>query len=650
MSTLRGAGACTMGSLPKRAAVVAFSLQRVYELAERLRQRRGGVAVVIGALSPRARNAQVAMYQAGEVDVMVATDAIGMGLNLDLDHVAFADLRKYDGRVARDLDPSELAQIAGRAGRYVKDGTFGTLAPLGPLSPALTDLLEQHRTVPVRRLVWRNADLDFSSTEALARSLKAEPPRKLLRRIDRAEDHDALGALVADEAVRKRAVGEEAVRLLWEVCSIPDYRQLLFEDHARLLARIYGELAGPRGKLDDAWIGAELARIEQSPRDLETLMDRVAEIRLWNYVAHQPRWLDDAEAIQERARQVEDTLSDALHDALVARFVEVRSKSRAIPPAPRSSQGGRAPAPAARGSDRGDASARPASPFAALEALRKNLPRQPGAAPDTPSPRSIDALVEAIVEAPHEAIAVDARGVIAVDGQAVGRLASGRELASPEVLVTLELDAGARLRVARRLTAFGRDLVAELLDPLRALPPLSSWGRGLVHLIERRLGTVLASEASAQLAGLEPADRAALERAGVVLGHAVVYLPDLLKPYAIARRAALASAYLGVRASVSWPRGNEVSGAPQRGVDETLYGVVGYPVVAGRAIRADLLERSVRRLAREPDVRDDKLGGWLACSAREAALVRESLGAAIALARVEHERTTPSGDGDLPSP
>jgi ATP-dependent RNA helicase SUPV3L1/SUV3 len=577
------------------------------------------------------------MFQAGEVDAMVATDAIGMGLNLDLAHVAFADLRKYDGRQARELELSELAQIAGRAGRYVRDGTFGTLAPLPSLPPTLVEALEQHRVPSVRRLVWRNDDLDFTSIEALVRSLKAEPTRKLLRRIDRAEDHDALVALASLDEVRGHVRGAEAVARLWEIASVPDFRQLLFEDHVRLLARFFAELTGPRGRLDPEGVHAELSRIEKSPTDIETLMDRIAEIRLWNYVAHQPGWLASPSEIQERARAVEDRLSDALHAALVSRFVEVTRTTRAIPPAPRSSERG-APLPSTA---KAVPAARGSSPFAALAGLRDKLGRGPDHDRESAGARVLPEreLVEALVEASHEDFAVDPRGVVSFGGRAVGRLAPGRDLLSPELVVTLELDAGARLRVARRLTAFGRDLVTELVGPLRDVADddrvgvrLSSWGRGLVHLLERRLGTVLASEASAQLTGLEPGCRARLERAGVVLGAAAVYVPELLKPRKIERRAALASAYLGTRANVAWPTGHEVSGLPERGVEEAIFGVVGYPVVAGRAVRADVLERAVQRLARSPEASPDQLGSWLGCRGSEARRIREALAPAIALA------------------
>src|SRR5262249_681315 len=234
LSQLADAGTCKLSRLPSRSAVVCFSSQEGDDPADQLRRLRGGAAVVLGALSPRTRNAQVALYQSGEVDHLVATDAIGMGLNLDVSHVAFASLRKFDGRDVRELDAAELAQIAGRAGRYLADGTFGTLLPLR-LPHEVASAIESHRFPPVRRLRWRNADLDRSSVAALVASLRRRPHLRCLRLTDDAEDAVALGALARDDSVRRLARGSEAVGLLWDVARIPDYKKLLTESHVALL-------------------------------------------------------------------------------------------------------------------------------------------------------------------------------------------------------------------------------------------------------------------------------------------------------------------------------------------------------------------------------------------------------------------------------
>ncbi|MCH8036346.1 MAG: hypothetical protein IIC53_04390, partial [Proteobacteria bacterium] len=324
-STLTYSGACKLTRLPPRSAVVAFSAAEVYAMAELLRRQRGGTAVVLGALSPRTRNAQVAMFEAGEVDYLVATDAIGMGLNLDLDHVAFAKLVKFDGRNVRRLSPAEVGQIAGRAGRHMSDGTFGTTGEVGALEPDLVEAVEAHRFDPLRALYWRNRDLDFRSPRLLLRALERRPPEPELIRVRKADDLTALAALARDPEIAELAGNPGAVRLLWEVCQVPDFQQILSDQHARLLGRIYRFLAAGEERLPEDWVARQIDRIDRSDGDIDTLTARIAHIRTWTYVANRGDWLDDAGHWQERTRAVEDKLSDALHERLTQRFVDRRA-------------------------------------------------------------------------------------------------------------------------------------------------------------------------------------------------------------------------------------------------------------------------------------------------------------------------------------
>ncbi len=323
-SRLRWSGCDELSDLPPRSAVVAYSVEQVYAVAERLRRRRGGAAVVLGALSPRARNAQVALYQNGDVNYLVATDAIGMGLNMDIDHVAFAAVRKFDGQQVRELGAAELAQVAGRAGRYRTDGSFGTLAEVGPLAPDLIAAIEGHSFEPERRIYWRNTDLDFGSADSLVESLRMPPPRRFMAMTERAEDSGALLRLLQDPEVRRRARGEAAVRLLWSVCRVPDYRKLLVDEHTEMLTSLYLQLSGPKGRVDTDWMAERLARQDRIGGDADTLTTRIAFIRSWTYITHQAGWIGDAAGWQGRAREIEDRLSDALHTQLTRRFVDHR--------------------------------------------------------------------------------------------------------------------------------------------------------------------------------------------------------------------------------------------------------------------------------------------------------------------------------------
>src|SRR5215813_4018750 len=323
-STLTYAGTKKLTRLLRRSAVVAFSAADVYELAELMRRQRGGCAVVMGALSPRTRNAQVAMYQAGEVDYLVATDAIGMGLNMDVDHVAFAKLVKFDGRAPRRLSAPEIAQIAGRAGRHMNDGSFGTTTEVGGLEPELVEAIENHRFDPLAALSWRNSDLDFRSLDGLLRSLERPPPMPGLIRTREADDHAALTALARDAATADLARSRAALRLLWEVCQMPDFRKTLSDAHTRLLAQVFRHLTGPSRVLPVDWVADQIARIDRVEGDIDALVQRIAYIRTWTYIAHRGDWLADSRHWQERTRAIEDRLSDALHQSLTQRFVDRR--------------------------------------------------------------------------------------------------------------------------------------------------------------------------------------------------------------------------------------------------------------------------------------------------------------------------------------
>jgi ATP-dependent RNA helicase SUPV3L1/SUV3 len=563
LSALSGLGSVPLGTLPPRSAVVAFSATRVYELAQRVRIKRGGAAVVIGALSPRARNAQVALYQAGEVDYLVATDAIGMGLNLDVDCVAFAETRKFDGRETRPLDDAELAQIAGRAGRHHREGRFCTLAPLSPLPPATVRALERHRFPSDERVFWRSRDLDLASPERLIASLKRRPPEPWLILKDDADDFRALCSLARDAEVAERARGPERVALLWQVCQIPDFRQLALDDHFQLCKAVFLQLSGGRAKVDTDWMAGHLQRLDDVQADLETLLARMSAVRTWTYIAQHARWVDDAGDWQARAGAIEDHLSDALHEQLVARFVEVRGKRRS----------------AARAEARGSLAAELAAKVMAPAVV-------------APPVHWVDELVEA----PHGRFGFDEQGRITAGARPLGRLTRGADLLRPEVqLIDDELDGGARLRLGRRLLAFSRDLAAELLAPLQTTEPLGPAGRGLLYQLEQGLGTVLVDQAQGQLGELLPEERAALRRMGLVLGRTVIFAPPLLSAASLGLRWVLVAAQLwpAVRLERPDPRARRLSFHPD--VPPRLYDALGFPLVGDHPTRADLVERPRRR-------------------------------------------------------
>ncbi len=586
MSQLRSFGKKSLKSLPPRSAVTAFSIDRVYEIAESLRRLRGGVAVVLGALSPRTRNAQVAMYQSGEVQYLVATDAIGMGLNLDLDRVAFAAVSKYDGFEQRNLAVDELAQIAGRAGRHLNDGSFGTLGTAPELDPRTIAAIESHRFPPVQRLIWRNTELDFSSPEALLDALSCAPDRSLFTRVERADDFDALRELAGVPEIREIATDRAGVELLWEVCQIPDFRKRLFGSHVALLRETFLQLANGGGELHPDWLGKQIAPLEDATGDIHTLMDRLAAIRIWTYITQRSSWLRDSDAWQEKTRRIEDALGDALHQRLVERFVE-----RAARRTPRRFLQQQAAASAPR-SD---------SPFAKLRELTAELQPPSGEA------LTQEQFVQQVVDATFDAFEVDDLGRISFDGEALARLVRGASRRTPQIAL-IEADAwtgGARRRLQARLSALARDLVNEAMGgfPGETLTASTHSAplRGFAYQLADGLGIVGRSEALAQWELLDVASRERLRTLGVQEGRRHFFVTGALSTRALMLRAMLTGLSEDAAPPTGIPRQPVLGGAP---VDRSLAEKYGYDRLGEIPMRVDVVERLAAAM-RDPRLRSE---------------------------------------------
>jgi ATP-dependent RNA helicase SUPV3L1/SUV3 len=605
-STLSYVGHRKVTRLPPRSAVVAFAVADVFELAELVRRQRGGTAVVLGALSPRARNAQVGMFQAGEVDYLVATDAIGMGLNMDVDHVAFARTVKFDGRGPRRLTAAEIAQIAGRAGRHMSDGTFGATAGEEPLAAEIVEAVENHRFDPLDRLFWRNSRLDFDSVPALLRSLEERPGRPGLVPAREADDHLALQALARMPDIAAAARHPAAVRLLWEVCQIPDFRKVMSDTHARLLAQIWRHLSGSAGRLPTEWVARQVGRLDRGDGDLDTLMARIAHIRTWTYIANRADWLADAASWQERARAIEDRLSDALHDRLTQRFVDRRSAVLA-----RHLAGDRELLAAVRASGEvlveGEFVGRlDGFRFAPDRDASGETARRLLAAANRVLRGEIAVRAHRLAAAPDSVFELAADGSIGWAGGAVAKLLPGDNALAPRVepLAGEFLEGELLVMVRRRLTAFVKAEIERRFAPLfRAeKAALSGPARGLVFHLREGLGSIPAAAVAAQRAGLTTADRQLLARLGIRLGTESVYLERLLKPGAVALRALLWSLAQGAVLPAPLPPPGRVSLPCAEGVPAAFYAAIGYAALGGRALRVDRIERlaaAARRLSRQ---------------------------------------------------
>ena len=598
LSQLLHVGPVKLTKLPPRSAVVAFSAAEVYAIAELIRRRRGGCAVVMGRLSPRTRNAQVALYQDKEVDYLVATDAIGMGLNMDVNHVGFAGLSKFDGARPRRLSAAEVAQIAGRAGRGMRDGSFGTTGTCPPMPEDIVEAVEAHRFDPLEQLSWRNSALDLSGPDALLDSLLQPPPLRGLVAGNEAADLQTLQALALDPEIRALATSRSATRLLWEACQIPDFRKLGDDSHTRLCARVFFDIMRG-GRLSEAWLEQLLNTLNRADGDIDTLMQRLSGVRVCAYIAARRDWLADAAPWQARAREIEDLLSDALHERLTARFVDRRAASliRSLDEAERGGGSELLSAVTARGEvvveghSVGHVSGFVLIPDPQAEGPEKQLVlRAARRALREEIPRRVQALAAAADDG--FALAEDGRSVC-WDGAPVGRLRPGTTLLKPmvEVRDSEFLDGSQREQVRARLQGFLDALVAHGLEPLfRAERAAANDAelRGLVHRLLEGAGLV----PGAQRAPIPPSVRSKLKALGVRAGRFALFMPALLKPKPARLRAVLLAIRAGIRLP-PLPAEGRIS-IPSTQPDETppgFLGRLGWVSCGPVLLRLDIAER-----------------------------------------------------------
>src|SRR5437764_2671542 len=522
LSQLSFAGEKKITRLPRRSAVVAFSAEEVYSIAELIRRQRGGAAVVLGALSPRTRNAQVALYQSGDVEYLVATDAIGMGLNLDVDHVAFASDRKFDGYQFRRLNAAELAQVAGRAGRAMRDGTFGTTGRCPPFETELAQALESHSFEPVKVLQWRNTALDFTSIGALQASLAETPKQNGLTRAPIAEDILVLEHAARDDEIRFLANSRQAVERLWDVCQVPDYRKISPATHAELATTLYGFLMR-EGTIPTDWFARQVEEADRADGDIDTLSNRIAHIRTWTFAANRPDWLVDPEHWQGVARAVEDKLSDALHDRLTERFVDRRTSvlmRRLRENATLETNIGKTGEVVVEGHVIGRLDGfmfTPAASAAGPEARTLAGAAQKALAGE------IDARAQKASKAPNEQFVLATDGAIRWFGQPVGKLVAGDEVLKPRVRIIADehLTGPSRDLVQARLDLWIKSHIEKFLGPLLQLlaaEDITGMARGVAFQLAESLGVIERQKISEEVKGLDQPARATLRQYGVRFG------------------------------------------------------------------------------------------------------------------------------------
>jgi len=604
LSKLSFTGQVRISRLKPRSAIVAFTANDVYAIAELVRRQRGGAAVVMGALSPRTRNAQVSMYQQGDVDYLVATDAIGMGLNMDVEHVAFASTRKFDGHRFRHLTAAELAQTAGRAGRYTTDGTFGTTGDAGSLDIETVERIENHEFDLHRQIYWRNPDVVTNTLEALKGSLRLPPMIKGLVRVREAADERALNELSRDHDVADMASNPGDVALLWDVCQIPDFEKEWTIGHVRLLDRVYRHLMAGTGGLPTDWIADNVQRIDRTDGDIDALSTRIGRIRTWTYISHKNDWLDDPLLWQGRTREIEDKLSDALHDRLTQRFVDKRTTTLAsrlrdtetdLVAAIRSDgdvvvEGqfvGRMQGLRFLPDDARFASDRKTLASVAGRALRGEVHRR----------------ISALEASAAEELTWQADGLVTWQGEPIARVRRGDVLLKPrlDLLHNDHLESRDRSRLRKVLDDWLGEKVNTALAPLLASSKADVQGacRGLVYQLVEGVGSLLRPDAEEQITALSRDDRKLLKMLGIRLGRTAIYMPPLMKPAAVAVRANLWRAWYQPSTPVETPPAGritvELDAKHHFRTQKNFLNAIGYTVFREQggaiAVRLDMVER-----------------------------------------------------------
>jgi ATP-dependent RNA helicase SUPV3L1/SUV3 len=601
LSKLAYAGQKKLSRLPRRTAVVAFTAETVYAVAEMIRQQQGGAAVVLGALSPRTRNAQIALYQSGDIDYLVATDAIGMGLNMDVDHVAFAQTRKFDGFQFRNLNPGELGQIAGRAGRYMNDGTFGVTGEADPLDSETVERLENHNFDSIKMLQWRNRDLSFRSLDTLRKSLGYLPKQDGLTRAQDAQDVIALEAVCRDPEIAGKIASQADVIRAWEVCQIPDYRNISPAEHAHLVTKVISFLQSRKGHIPEDWFAQQLSHCENTDGAIDAISTRISHVRTWTFIANRSDWLEAPLFWLQRTREIEDRLSDALHERLTQRFINRKTsvlirrlalKEKLM--ASVEDDGAIHVEGEFVGHIKGlsffaDAAVMTAEGRSLKQAAQQALAGE------------LSARANALAMTAEPELRLTRLGIIIWQGNEVGRLSAGDTRLRPRIQVTSDemLGQAERTAVLERLEKFVTRHIASLLDPLIKLQDgegFEGLSRGIAYRLAESYGVMPRAPAQEEIKSLTQDERAKLRMHGVRFGAFTVFIPALLKPAATDLRLLLW--WLERHPADGTPM--DMPAPPANGLTSTqidpnnpdgFYQICGYRLCGNRVVRVDMLER-----------------------------------------------------------
>ena len=645
-SKLTYTGYKKISHLPKRSAVVAFSIQSVYAIAEIIKRQKGGVAVVMGSLSPQARNAQVKMYQNGDVDYIVATDAIGMGLNLDLNHIAFAEIEKYDGENFRKLYPHELAQIAGRAGRYQRDGTFGVTAQANEIDHEIIARIEDHRFLPLNSAKWRNKNLNFSSVNNLIESLKTIPNKIELGISRQADDLRALIRLSQDKEIIEKASNKKNIQTLWETSQIPDFRNISEGEHSKIISLIFNELC-LNNKLSDEWLNSHIKSFDKYYGDINSLMMRLSGIRTWTYVSQKEKWLDNPVLWQKKTREIEDKLSDALHNSLTERFVEKTSSKLRVKYKDKedilsgiNNNGDITVEGEYFGrihgfkliieksySERYLRQIKPAiSNFLELEMRKKSLK---------------------ILSSEFDKFTLNSDLYIYFNDEKIAELKPGNNPLNPKINIVCDeyLNSNIKINLEKKFLEWIQDYIKFNLKEILSLKNtnnLSPGAKGIAYRLLEELGLIRRKKIENEIKNLDQKSRQELRKMGVKIGKFSIFFPATVKPKATELLISLWINYSEknynqndielIRKNL--PRPGVTSCALNQNISHEIYKLLGYLVFGKMVIRADIIERLDKIIYDEIDkdkkdksfLVNDEMISLLGCSRENMKLIIKNLG------------------------
>ena len=599
-SKLTYSGYKKITNLPRRSAVVAFSMDSVYSIAEVLRKHKGGVAIIMGALSPRTRNAQVKMYQEGEVDYIVATDAIGMGLNLDLNHVVFAEDRKFDGKQYRNLTAHELGQIAGRAGRYKKNGTFGVTATVSDLNIKNILAIENHEYEKKKFAFWRNNKLNFDSLEKLIKSLELDSGNHLLKKTPPPDDFKTLKKLSENQRVKNSLNDKNNLKLFWDLCQIPDFRQNNEIYHLNLIENIYFHLL-EKGKLTDEAMNKYTKKLNSGTLDdIYSISEKLSEIRTWSFVSNKSSWVNNSQEWQVKTRNIEDDLSDYLHQALTERFVDVDSKKLFQQFDDQNEY-------LAGINENGDVTIN-SDYYGKMEGLRflckKSIAnRRIQNTLNSITSEEIKKRISKIIKCSSKDLSLDSSLIINFKNEPIARLVKGNSILKPNIEIIIER--GLEVSLTKKLKTIISNWVKEKINyDLYSLIRLEDSNlkyqeKGIAYRIVEELGSIDRKKMNKEINSLDLDSRRNLKKYGIIIGKYSIYIKNALKPQYTSILPGLWLIYHKENLNLERIK-IQINSLPKPGITsciintmvfKNLYKYCGYKVLGSNAVRIDILER-----------------------------------------------------------